>query len=98
MALLNDVVKKDFTLEQDKLNPQLKFLLNDTKDGTFTPIFTADRTFVMFFVKSKSGVTTLKFDDVKEKIFNALMGEREQKFLKEYFEKLKLTADIKVIR
>ncbi|MGB5919150.1 peptidylprolyl isomerase [Arcobacter sp.] len=98
MALLNDVVKKDFTLEQDKLNPQLKFLLNDTKDGTFTPIFTADRAFVMFFVKNKSGVTTLKFDDVKEKIFNALMGEREQKFLKEYFEKLKLTADIKVIR
>ncbi len=44
------------------------------------------------------GVTTLKFEDVKSKIFNTLMSEREQKFLKEYFEKLKLTADIKVIR
>ncbi len=98
MAMFQDVVKKDFTLEQEKLNPQLKFLLNDTKNGTFTPIFTADRNFIMFYVKSKSGVTTLKFEDVKSKIFNTLMSEREQKFLKEYFEKLKLTADIKVIR
>jgi parvulin-like peptidyl-prolyl isomerase len=98
MATFKDVVKKDFVLEQDKLNPQLKFLLNDTKNGTFTPIFTADRNFVMFYVKKKIGVTTLKFEDVKSKIFNTLMSEREQKFLKEYFEKLKLTADIKVIR
>ena len=98
MAVFQEVVKKDFILEQDKLNPQLKFLLNDTKNGSFTPIFTADRNFVMFYVKNKSGVTTLNFDEVKDKIFNTVMSEREQKFLKEYFEKLKLTADIKVIR
>ncbi len=98
MAVFQEVVKKDFTLAQDKLNPQLKFLLNDTKNGTFTPIFTADRNFIMFFVKNKSGVTTLTFEDVKNKIFTTLMNEREQKFLKEYFEKLKLTADIQVIR
>ena len=98
MAIFEEVSKADFVLEQDKLNPQLKFLLNDTKNGTFTPVFTADRNFVMFFVKNKDGVTTLKFEEVKDKIFNSLMTEREQKFLKEYFEKLKLTADIKVIR
>ncbi len=98
MAMVKDVAKGDFILEQDKLNPQLKFLLNDTKVGTFTPIFTANQQYVMFHVKKKNGVTILKFDEVKEKIFNTLMGEREQKFLKEYFEKLKLTADIKVIR
>ena len=98
MAIFEEVTKADFVLEQDKLNPQLKFLLNDTKNGTFTPVFTADRNFVMFFVKNKDGVTTLKFEEVKDKIFNSLMTEREQKFLKEYFEKLKLTADIKVIR
>jgi parvulin-like peptidyl-prolyl isomerase len=28
MAFFEDVVKKDFVLEQDKLNPQLKYLLN----------------------------------------------------------------------
>lgn len=98
MAIFEEVSKADFVLEQDKLNPQLKFLLNDTKNGTFTPVFTADRNFVMFFVKNKDGVTTLRFEEVKDKIFNSLMTEREQKFLKEYFEKLKLTADIKVIR
>lgn len=98
MAMVKDVAKGDFVLEQEKLNSQLKYLLNDTKNGTFTPIFTANQQYVMFFVKKKNGLTTLKFEEVKEKIFNTLMAEREQKFLKEYFEKLKLTADIKVIR
>jgi len=98
MAAVEGVSKGDFVLEQEKLNPQLKFLLNDTKIGTFTPIFTSNKQYVMFFIKNKNGITILKFEEVKEKIFNTLMNEREQKFLKEYFEKLKLTADIKVIR
>jgi len=98
MSMFNDVAKNDFTLEQDKLNQQLKYIINDTKDNSFTPIFTAEQNYVMFFVKSRTGVSTLKFEEVKERIFNVLMSEREKKYLKEYFEKLKLTADIKVIR
>ena len=98
MAVFNEVSKNDFTLDQEKLNSQLKYIINDTKDNNFTPIFTAEKNYVMFFVKSRTGVTTLKFEEVKEKIFNVLMNEREKKYLKEYFEKLKLTADIKVIR
>ena len=98
MAIYNDVAKEELILEQDKINPQLKYLINETDTNSFTPIFTANKHYVMFFIKAKNGVTTLGFDEVKEKIFNVLMNEREEKYLKEYFEKLKLTADIKVIR
>jgi hypothetical protein len=38
------------------------------------------------------------FKEVKNKIFNIIMSQREQKYLKEYFKKLKLKADIKIIR
>lgn len=98
MANVEGIAKSDFNLEQDKLNSQLKFLLNDTTIGSFTPIVTAQQQYVMFYVKNKNGVEVLPFEEVKEKIFNTVMNEREQKFLKDYFEKLKLTADIKVIR
>lgn len=98
MANVPDVAKGEFDLEQEKLNQQLKFLLNETKENSFTPIFTANKQYAMFYIKKKEGVTTLTFKEVKDKIFNILMTQREQKFLKDYFEKLKLTADIKVIR
>jgi IS1 family transposase len=52
----------------------------------------------MFLINKKEGEIIESFESVKEKIFNIVMGQREQKFLKEYFEKLKITADIKVIR
>ena len=50
------------------------------------------------FVIRKEGTTALGFETVKAKIFNDIMTTREKKHLKEYFEKQKLTADIKIVR
>lgn len=94
----NNLQKRSVVLQQSSLNPQLKYVINSTKVQTFTPIFTANKHFVMFYVSEKSGVTSLSFEEVKQRIFNVIMKEREQTFLKDYFEKLKLTADIKIIR
>ena len=76
----------------------MQFLLNDTKLNTFTPIFTANKQFVSLFVIKKKGTTSLDFETVKAKIFNDMMSLREKKYLKDYFEKQKLTADIKIVR
>jgi hypothetical protein len=46
----------------------------------------------------KTGQNVLNFETVKSKIFNQIMETREKKFLKEYFEKEKLTADVKIVR
>lgn len=92
------VLKSPIVLEQNKLNSQLRFLLNDTKINQFTPIFTANKQFVSLLVAKKEGVSTLSFEKVKQRIFNVVMRDREKAYLKEYFEKLKLTADIKIVR
>ena len=50
-------------------------------------------------VDSESGLIIAKgFETVKAKIFNDMMRLREKKYLKDYFEKQKLTADIKIVR
>jgi hypothetical protein len=98
MSINESVTKTPVTLEQSQLNPQLRFLLNDTQINQFTPIFTASNQYVSLLVAKKEGVSVLNFEDVKERIFNVVMRDREQNFLKEYFEKLKLTADIKIVR
>lgn len=92
------VLKTPLILEQNKLNSQLRFLINDTKVNSFTPIFAANKQFVSLLITAKEGVSVLPFEEVKPRIFNVIMRDREKAFLKEYFEKLKLTADIKIIR
>ena len=93
-----EVEKAPVRLGVENLQPQMQFLLNETKTNTFTPIFTANKQFVALFIIKKEGTTALNFETVKGKIFNDIMTTREKKHLKEYFEKQKLTADIKIVR
>jgi hypothetical protein len=92
------VDKQTLTLKQNELNGQIKYLLNSTAQEEFTPVFTSSGHYVALYIKEKKGEAVESFEAVREKIFNTIMAQREQAFLKEYFEKLKITADIKVIR
>ena len=98
LVVPNDVQRESNTLETNNLNPQMQYLLNATNTNSFTPVFTADKMFNALFILKKEGETTLEFDSVKSKIFNDIMSIREKKYLKDYFEKQKLTADIKIVR
>jgi hypothetical protein len=86
------------TLEQNKLPPQLKYIINLTPQNQFSSIFVQNRQYNMFFIKNKKDIKTMQLKDVQDKIFQAIMKQRENKYLKEYFDTIKLTADIKVLR
>ena len=98
MVMADDVQKTPLKLNVESLQPQLQFLLNDAKINSFTPVFSANKQFISLLVVKKEGTTALGFETVKSKIFNDIMISREKKYLKDYFEKQKLTADIKVVR
>jgi hypothetical protein len=98
MTVSADVQRAPLTLNSETLQGQMQFLLNETKVNSFTPIFTANKQFVSLFIQKKDGSIALPFESVKAKIFNDIMSTREKKYLKDYFEKEKLTADIKIVR
>lgn len=98
LSLPKGVQKQNISFETNSLQPQLQYLLNNTKKNDFTPIFTANRFYTTLLVTKKEGQSYLDFESVKGKIFNEIMALREKKYLKEYFEKEKLTADIKIVR
>lgn len=98
LKVSNDVSKTSLKLDSQNIPAQLQYILNGTKINSFTPIFTANQEFVTLFLKSSEGKVALPFESVKPRVFNDVMSQREQTFLKEYFEKQKLTADIKVLR
>ncbi|RBQ28776.1 peptidylprolyl isomerase [Aliarcobacter vitoriensis] len=98
MKVSNEISKTPLKLESQNLQAQLQYILNGTKQNSFTPIFTFNKQYVTLFLKSSEGKVALPFESVKPRVFNDLMSQREQAFLKEHFEKQKLTADIKVLR
>ena len=98
MVIADDVQKTSLKLSAENLQPQLQFMLNDAKINSFTPVFSANKQFITLLVVKKEGTSALGFETVKAKIFNDIMMNREKKYLKDYFEKQKLTADIKIVR
>ncbi|MEA3512053.1 MAG: SurA N-terminal domain-containing protein [Campylobacterota bacterium] len=93
-----NVMVQSISLKQSELNPQVKYVLNTTEAGKFSAVFAQNKNYNMFFVKDKKDVETISFENVKDKIFQNIMKTREQNYLKDYFETLKITADIKVLR
>ena len=96
--LIGNINVQDITLENEKINAKIKYIIAHTKEKSFSTIFKNKKIYNMFFVLKKYDVKTIKFDDVKTKIFEIMMKERENEYLKNYFETLKITADIKVLR
>lgn len=94
----SDVVSQSLQFTQNELNPQVKYILNSTKKQNFSIIFAQNKNYNMFYVKDKQDIQTIAFEQVKDQIFNKVMQKREQDYLKEHFETLKITADIRIIR
>jgi len=98
MLRLENVKVEDKLLVASTLDNKLKGLLNTTKEGSFTQILSIQNQSTMFFVKAKKDVTTIAFDKVKDRIASVLSRQQEEKTINEYFEKLKASASIKVLR
>ncbi len=98
MLSIPNVKAKQVQLQSGKINQNLENLLNQTKSGEFTPALKMGNRYTMFYVKEKDGVTTLSFDKVKEYIYSKLSSQKEKSAIDDYFQKLKSTADVKVLR
>lgn len=98
MSAVNDVQLQEGKIEAGKTDPKLLAQLNKTPQGKFTAITKTDSNYVMFFVKEKHNVQNVSFADAKNYIYSKLGEGKEQKSIEEYFEKLKSSANIQVVR
>ena len=85
-------------VKAETLNNKLKALLNGTKEGKFTQILNIQNKPTMFYIKKKKGFVMLSYKDVKKSIYRVLSKQKENEVVKDYFEKLKSSATIKVVR
>ena len=93
------VTSQEQTFEAAKMNPRLAELLDGTPVNSFTQVIPAPQGgFMSFYIKEKGASGTPDLDAIRPQISNALMGQKRETILKDYFDRQRLNADIKVIR
>ncbi|MRJ02388.1 MAG: hypothetical protein GXO19_05405 [Epsilonproteobacteria bacterium] len=87
-------------LHLDRINPAFANMINHTPEGGFTPIIPLpnDDRYLLIMVESKSDKEEIPFDQVREYILNKLVTQNRGKSVKEYFDKLRASAQIKILR
>jgi peptidyl-prolyl cis-trans isomerase SurA len=99
MRHIESIESKDETIPFGKINPQLAQLLNKTPNGSFSSILPNGKNgFMSFYMRDKQNVITENIEAVRPQINNAILGEKRNQVLNDYFTRLRLSADIKVIR
>ncbi len=98
MLNIAGITKKELMLKTNSINPKLLYILQQTKEGSFTPVLTLKNGFVSFYIKRKINVKPIPFEKVKDSIFAQIMDQREKEIIKSYFDKLISEANIKIIR
>jgi len=93
-----EVMVQNISFKFNEINPQVRYILQNTKEQSFSSIFAQSGNYNMFFVKEKKGIKILPFEQVKESIFQTIMEERESNFLNDYFEEQKITTNVKIYR
>jgi hypothetical protein len=95
----NEVKISEQTLPYDRISPELAKILQDTKEGSFTPIITdPNGSFVSFYLKEIHRPKETGYESLKNQIVNLIMEKKREQVLGDYFARLRGNAEIKTIR
>jgi parvulin-like peptidyl-prolyl isomerase len=97
MKKVNGVKQEPLLASSNEMNPALFKIIQQTPEGSFTKPINTGRGFVAYYVKSKSS-SAGGFESVKNRVAMQWMQEEQIKAGRNFFNKLKSNADIKVIR
>ncbi len=94
-----DIQTNEQKLPYDKISPELAGLLEKTPLNSFTPIVPDGKgAYMSFYIKNIESKKESGLESVRMQIINQIIGMKRKQVLSEYFDRLKLNADIKRLR
>ncbi len=100
MMSIPSVTTENITLEVAQINPRLAELLIKTENGNFTPILPqmGGSGHMSFYVMQKNEINTPPLELIRTQVENKLMEDKREQILNEHFQRMRVKADIKVLR
>ena len=98
MRKLEGVEQKPVLATSSNMNPQLFKVIQATPQGSFTKPINTGRGFIAYYVKSKGGQGQVGFESVKNSVAMQWLQEARIKAGRDYINKLKTDANIRIIR
>jgi len=93
------IASSEQRLPYDRISPELASLLSKTAVGHFTPVIPNGKGGVMsFYIKSVESAEDAGLENIKTQVVNAIMADKRESILSDYFARLRDNADINIIR
>ena len=94
-----EIASNEQTLPYDRISPELASLLSRTAVGHFTAVVPNGKGgFMSFYIKSVESAKDAGLESIKRQVINAIMEEKREAILSDYFARLRDNADINIIR
>ena len=94
-----EIATNEQVLPYNRISPELASLLEKTPVGSFTPVIPNGKGgFMSFYIKSQESAKEGGLESVKSQIVNAIMAQKREVILGDYFARLRDNADINIIR
>lgn len=94
-----DIQSNEQILEYAKISPDLANLLANTALNSFTPILPNGRGgYMAFYIKDVEAPKASSLESVRSQIVNAMMGDKREQVLSDYFARLRNSDNVKYIR
>ena len=99
MFISDEVKVEEREIPYDTISPELAKLLEKTEDKSFTPVIMDQKgSHMSFYMVEAKKPQASSYEDVKNQISNAVMGQKREQALSEYFARLRGNADIQIVR
>jgi len=94
-----DIEMSEQVLEYDKISPKLAALLENTPLNKYTEVVPDGRgKYMSFYMKAVQSAEEAGVEGAKNQIISAIMASKREQVLTDYFARLRLSAEIKMIR
>ena len=94
----SQVSSTSMTQDTQEMNPDLLAIYLQTPDGSFTKTLNTGNGVAVFKIISKSGMVSPKFESVANQVAMQWDKVEKEKAIENYFEKLRTSASIDIIR
>ena len=94
----NGIKSRTVVYKGADLTPQLMSMFAGVRLGSFTPAVNNGSAYVSFKITDQGNAVSKPFADVKNSVMSAWRSEQQAEAIKGYFEKMKRSAAIEIIR